>query len=149
MKTIEVPDLDIGEVLITREPGQTSLTLKVKSPLLLEMWKSLGMKLGKAVYCGVEFEAFTLTAELNQRFTQRGRYSLGNASSPLIDDENGVGPNLAFLRHALIGEGVVFNIEYPVNAETYAAQLGEALGKFLEDHLAAFKASYRFYFVKE
>lgn len=146
MKMIEVPDLEFGEVGLKRDPGGP-LILSVRSPLIAEFNERTFKKSGQSAYLGTSFPAWSVKG-IESRFTAPQRYSLLSASNPSGDDVTGNGPPIPFLLHTEIGQGFKMEINYPVNPQTLADQIGDAISIFVEEHLAPFKAGLKFFFLR-
>jgi hypothetical protein len=149
-KVTDVPDVELGELRVTRDPGESVIKVRAKSPLLGEYFKTISKgALEKVHFLGSEFQAWAIPPELRERMVSRNRYSFFDASNPLADDHHGSGPVISFLRHKDVASGVVVEINYPVNPNRYTNEVGAAIAAFVEDHLMPFKAGMRFWFAKE
>ncbi len=145
VRTTDLATVDYGEINLSRPAGGKVLTLFVKSPYIQQFFETAAKgKKEKVQFIDQTFAGFAL----DQIYDRSGRYSVRGGGDPFGGDNPGGGTLLTFLRHPDLAEGIELPINVPIDAEHYSRCLGDALGMFIEDYLAPFKAGYRFYFEK-
>jgi hypothetical protein len=140
----DIPEIDCGEIHIYRPAGGKTLMLSAKSAAIATLFRERSAgKMAKFQWIDQSFQGWAISSE----FSRPGVYAFNSTADPYTGDLGG-GTSLTFLLHPDLEKGIELPINNPVDASSYARHLGEALGRFIEDHLAPFREGYRFYFEK-